>query len=67
MGFLHVYMGYTQPLFIQAIMTLKGVFECVVFFIAPRRRGCNGTLILFVFVPFRVPAQIQARHVVPVG
>ncbi|KAJ9115640.1 hypothetical protein QFC20_000967 [Naganishia adeliensis] len=27
MGFLHVYMGYTQPLFIQAIMTLKGVFE----------------------------------------
>lgn len=34
MGFLHVYMGYTQPLFIQAIMTLKGVFECVVFFIA---------------------------------
>ncbi|KAJ9108781.1 hypothetical protein QFC21_000101 [Naganishia friedmannii] len=27
MGFLHVYMGYTQPLFIQAIMTVKGVFE----------------------------------------
>ncbi|KAJ9127830.1 hypothetical protein QFC24_000114 [Naganishia onofrii] len=27
MGFLHVYMGYTQPLFIQAIMTIKGVFE----------------------------------------
>jgi hypothetical protein len=27
MGFLHVYMKYTQPLFIQAIMTLKGVLE----------------------------------------
>ena len=29
MCFLHLYMGYTQPLFIQAIMTLKGVLECV--------------------------------------
>ncbi|KAG7531624.1 hypothetical protein FFLO_04208 [Filobasidium floriforme] len=27
MGFLHVYMKYTQPLFIQAIMTIKGVLE----------------------------------------
>jgi len=27
MGFLHIYMKYTQPLFIQAIMTLKGVLE----------------------------------------
>lgn len=27
MGFLHVYMKYTQPLFIQAIMTVKGVLE----------------------------------------
>ncbi|GHJ85755.1 hypothetical protein NliqN6_2157 [Naganishia liquefaciens] len=27
MCFLHLYMGYTQPLFIQAIMTLKGVLE----------------------------------------
>ena len=29
MCFLHLYMGYTQPLFIQAIMTLKGVLEYV--------------------------------------
>jgi len=27
MGFLHVYMKYTQPLLLQGIMTLKGVFE----------------------------------------
>jgi hypothetical protein len=29
MGFLHVYMKYTQPLFIQAIMTIKGALEYV--------------------------------------
>ncbi len=29
MGFLHIYMKYTQPLFIQAIMTVKGVLEFV--------------------------------------
>ncbi|KAJ7777439.1 inorganic phosphate transporter [Mycena metata] len=29
MGFLHGYMGYTQPLFVQAIMGLKGVYEAV--------------------------------------
>lgn len=41
MGFLHLYMGYTQPLFIQAIMTLKGVFECV-----PHSAEKRGTLLL---------------------
>ncbi|EIW72863.1 inorganic phosphate transporter pho88 [Tremella mesenterica] len=27
MGFLHFYMKYTQPLFVQALMTVKGVLE----------------------------------------
>ncbi len=27
MGFLHVYMKYTQPLFIQSLMGLKGLYD----------------------------------------
>ncbi|TFY66130.1 hypothetical protein EVG20_g4954 [Dentipellis fragilis] len=27
MGFLHIYMQYTQPLFVQAIMGLKGIYD----------------------------------------
>lgn len=27
MGFLHVYMKYTQPLFVQALMGLKNLYE----------------------------------------
>ena len=27
MGFLHLYMKYTQPLFIQGIMALKGLYD----------------------------------------
>lgn len=27
LSFLHLYMKYTQPLFIQSIMTLKGLYE----------------------------------------
>ena len=27
MGFLHVYMNFTQPLFIQALMGIKNLFE----------------------------------------
>ncbi|KAH9937906.1 inorganic phosphate transporter [Epithele typhae] len=27
MGFMHFYMGYTQPLFIQALMGLKGLYD----------------------------------------
>jgi len=27
MGFMHLYLGYTQPLFVQALMGLKGLYE----------------------------------------
>lgn len=27
MGFMHVYMKYTQPLFIQGILPLKGLYD----------------------------------------
>jgi hypothetical protein len=65
MGFLHIYMKYTQPLFIQAIMTLKGVLECV---ISPdplstpsgaRTRHAYPTRPAFLFLS---RAQIETRH-----
>lgn len=56
MCFLHLYMGYTQPLFIQAIMTLKGVLECV---LPPNVVG--------LLADRKYDVQVQTRHVAPLG
>ena len=30
MGIMHIYLGYTQPLFVQALMGLKGIYDAKV-------------------------------------
>lgn len=44
MGFLHVYMKYTQPLFIQALMGLKNLYDAKPVSIHILGRAAEGDL-----------------------
>lgn len=52
MGFMHLYMKYTQPLFIQGILPLKGLYDSKVLLIHLLGKPATGELKR----PFAVPA-----------
>ena len=52
MGFMHLYMKYTQPLFIQGILPLKGLYDSKILLIHLLGKPATGDLKR----PFAVPA-----------
>ncbi|KAI0031132.1 inorganic phosphate transporter [Vararia minispora EC-137] len=56
MVFLHLYMGYTQPLFVQGIMTFKTLYDSKLFKIYVLGKPADGDLKR----PFKVPSLFGA-------
>lgn len=55
-GFMHLYMGYTQPLFIQSLMPLKSLFDNTEVKIHLRGHPATGDLKR----PFKAPGLMGA-------